>query len=234
MTPPLSHTRRVDLSYHLAEAKAWLDTVAAPTDSTAIAYAAFELRLAIERIGLEYYRRIRGNVLDESDLSTLASFKRMENRIYELEGHQQVLDAKLEFMSIVMRAMQAPVVLARPNLGRLSRHWHECSDLCHVTWTLSAATNPQLTLQSKEQLVTIHAYILSLTESLVSWPVIHDPAFAALRDEFVAGRATESDVMAYLKKVGIWARLMRPGQPSEFVGTAIPPVSENVDSGSAA
>src|SRR5438105_15864899 len=50
--------RRAELGYHLAEGSAWLSASDAGANSTQLSYAAFELRLEIERIAFEFFLRL--------------------------------------------------------------------------------------------------------------------------------------------------------------------------------
>jgi hypothetical protein len=66
----------------------WLNGATSPLDTTAISYAAFELRLEIERIGVEYLQAVNGGRIEQDDVRVIESFKRLENRIYKQDGHQ--------------------------------------------------------------------------------------------------------------------------------------------------
>lgn len=106
--------------------------------TTLLSYAAFELRLEIERVALELLARMQR--LTAEDWNTLQSFGKMEARIYQLEGHQRHIDRKIELSNVMLEALQVDWRLQPINLGELRRAWHECSELCHITWSLIAAT----------------------------------------------------------------------------------------------
>jgi hypothetical protein len=56
-----------------------------------------------------------------------------------LGEHQQELDRKMAFMNVVLRLAGAQFQLVTINVGKLSSLWHECSELCHVYFTLLLA-----------------------------------------------------------------------------------------------
>ena len=216
--PPLSPTRHLGLNYHVEEGAAWLAASDAGSRSTMLAYAAFELRLALERLMLEYLVRIEGNQLTADSLKLLSSIKRVENRIYELEGHQREIDRKFEVFEILFDMLQVPFMLAKPQFGDLSRYGHECSDLCHVTWTLYGASNDQKILADAfRRLSEIHAYLKTHTGQLVTWPAFAEPAAQQLERRHIAGDASADDVRAHFRKRGVWAATTRPDGTSEFV-----------------
>src|SRR4051812_16561351 len=98
--------RQNAVGYHLAEAEAWLAASNGGEYTTPLSYAAFELRLEIERIAVELLGRIKGQLTGD-DLDTIQSFGRIENKVYELAGHQRLLDKKVEFSNILLEALQA-------------------------------------------------------------------------------------------------------------------------------
>jgi hypothetical protein len=67
----------------------------------ALSYAAFEFRLAIERLGIHYWGELLSRPLEEKDIRS--SFKKIEKRIYALAGHQKEIDGHFEFMRVVLR-----------------------------------------------------------------------------------------------------------------------------------
>lgn len=202
---------------------AWLADSAGGTNTAALSYAAFELRLAIERLAVHYWVELLGRKLEEHDLRDIESFKKIEGRIYELGGHQNQINLHFEFMRVVLNFIKINWNLPTPNIGQLSRHWHACSELCHIGWSL-ACGDSQLRVDTFETLKEIHDSLASQVNGLVTWPAVHDGTFADLRNRFVSGHANPNDVRAYFEKTGVWARVeYKDGRTPEFVGDPIPP-----------
>jgi len=194
--------------------------------TAALSYATFEFRLAIERLALHYWRQLLGRRPEGEDLRDIRSFKKIEQRIYALGGHQREINGHFEFMRFVFKLGEIKFDFVTPNLGEFAKQWHNCSELCHISWTLSCSV-PQLQIAALRTLKSIEKSLTEQIGGLASWPIIHDPTFAGLRDRYVAGEANSGDIGAYLKKVGFWARAeYKDGRPSEFVGKAIAPNEE--------
>lgn len=127
-------------------------------------------------------------------------------------------------MRIVLGALKIEGSLHAHQLGKLSKYWHDCSELCHISWPLSCSAlevrqNAFISLQDVEQALPAHA------ESM-GWPVIRDPAFSTLRDKFVSGHAKESEILLYFEKTGLWAQLIHPDGTEHFVGEPITPTKK--------
>lgn len=214
--------RSPSLNHHVSQGSAWLVASAEGANTAALAYAAFELRLAIERIGLQYWMDLLGPSIQTSDFKDLRSFKAIENRIYELAGHQQEINGHFRFARVLLQHLKIDSPLPTPRLGELSKRWHECSELCHIAWTL-AATHRPMTIEAHQALREIEALVKEHVGGLI-WPSITDPELLALRSRFISGNADENDVLNYLKKTGSYA-VYKPndGSPATFVGKAIPP-----------
>ena len=107
-------------------------------------------------------------------------------------------------------------------MGQLSRHWHQCSEFCHVGWTF-ASQEAEVRRQAHQVLTCIKVALEGHTSGLIAWPKVLNGELAGLRDRFLAGRAYESEVLAHLKGTGAWARVEHPDGRMEFVGRPIPP-----------
>ena len=220
--PPLSLARHIGLNYHVEEAKNWLRLAMFGEATTALAYAAFELRLGIERILIQYLAAVEPGSRPDPAISVSA--KRIENRIYHLEGHQREIDAKFRFMEIVFEMLGMPRTLAHPKLGELSGWWHQCSELCHASWTISALSMGEAKKRSiYEELTGVADRLSAQVAQVVGWPQIADPRFLALRERYLLSEATDEDVRAFLRQTGLWARIERPDGTAEFFGGAVPP-----------
>lgn len=219
-------SRSTDLRHHVVQGAAWLQQSDHGTNTTALSYAAFEFRLAIERLAVHYWTQLLGRRPEAEDLHDIRSFKRIEQRIYALGGHQREINGHFEFMQYVLNLLEIKGALVTPNLGRLTDQWHRCSELCHIGWTLSCSV-PQIQSAALQTLKNIEEFLTEQINGLASWPIIHDPAFADLRDRYVAGEVNSNDIKAYLEKIGLWTRVQyKDGRPSEFVGKPIAPNEE--------
>jgi hypothetical protein len=218
--------RTPDLKHHVTQASAWLAQSSEGANTVALSYAAFEFRMAIERLGIHYWADLFSRPLEEKDIRDLPSFKRIENRIYELGGHQKEIDGHFEFMRVVLRLLKIDRAIPTPKLGQLSKYWHKCSELCHIGWSL-ASTDSQLVARSYTDLKVLEALLIEQVSDLTGWPRIADSSFVDLKVRFVNGLANAGDVQRYLEERGAWARVRyNDDRPSEFVGEPIPPKVE--------
>lgn len=212
-----------DLAHHVRQAVAWLSASANGDNTAALSYAAFELRFAVERLAIHYWATLLDRKLEEKDLREIESFKRIERRIYELGGHQREIDGHFAFMRVVLGAMKIDTPFHTPQIGALSKCWHDCSELCHIAWPLSCA-EPEVRENAFTALTEIAKTLSAHVQSL-GWPVLKDAAFAELRNRFIAGEATADDVLSYLQRTGIWAKaVFTDGKAPQFVGKAVPPI----------
>jgi hypothetical protein len=216
-----------DLAHHVHQGIAWLSASVEGENTAALSYAAFELRFAIERLAVHYWRVLLNREPEEQDFRDIKSFKRIEHRIYELAGHQKEINGHFEFMRIVFRAMKIDATFHTPQIGELSRRWHECSELCHIGWPLVCSV-PEIRKAAFTSLTEISESLSAHIRSL-GWPVLQDTAFAELRNRFIADEASSEDVLAYIHRTGLWARAEFPdGRPAQFIGE---PVSPKVTAG---
>ncbi len=219
----LALSRTSNLRHHVDQGAIWLDKCDGGANTVALSYAAFEFRLAIERLAVHYWAQLLNRRPKAEDLYNIRSFERVRKRILELAGHQKEINKHFDFMQVVFDLLEINIRMVAPNVGQLHRHWKECSELCHIGWTLSCSV-PELRTQSVKVMQETRETLLDLLNSQNAWPIIHDSAFANLRDQFVAGLATSADVRVYLEKTGLWTKLeYKDGRPSMFLGKAIPP-----------
>jgi hypothetical protein len=177
---------------------------------------------------LQYWAALQLNGIQEKNFNDLKSFKGIEARIYELGGHQKEIDALFSFYAIVLETigMKPPVT---PNVGRLKKHWHACSELCHITWSV-VSSNPNIQKEAYAHLVETYDELDRFISGNVGWPDIRNSAFFELKEYFIAGKASSDDVRAYLKKIGVWAKFIpNDGGPAFFVGEAVPPDNGGTD-----
>src|SRR4051812_12554347 len=127
---PISLHREPGLPFHHAQGRAWLQASQMGANSTPVAYAAFEFRLAIERVALEFLVRVQGTEQTKADLSRLRSYKAVEKQIRRLAGHQRTIDRSIQFQNLLLEAAGAKFTIIPIQISKLSRHWHECSEFC--------------------------------------------------------------------------------------------------------
>lgn len=216
---------QLDLPHHISQGVAWLSASNNGENTAALSYAAFELRFAVERLAIHYLRVLVDQKLGEQDLHDIKSFKRVERRIYAVAGHQAKIDGHVAFMRVINSALKIDTQLHSPQITSLSKYWDEYSDLCHISWVLSCKL-PEVQATSFSKLTEIAemltVYVKSIEQSF-GWSFLKEATFAELRDRFVSGDATEDDVVAYLKRIGIWAKVEYPdGRPSHFIGEPVP------------
>jgi len=221
--PDISTQHQADAAHHVQQGVAWLSTSARGENTTALSYAALELRFAVERLAIHYWATLLDRRPEEQDLRDIKSFKRIERRIYELAGHQREIDGHFDFMRVVLSAMKIDTPLRTPKIGTLSKCWDECSELCHIAWPLLSSVS-EVRKDAFSALTEI-AETLSVQIQSLEWPVIKDIAFTKLRNKFIAGQATAEDVLTHLQRTGIWAKIEFPdGRTPQFIGEAIPPI----------
>ena len=183
------------------------------------------MRFAVERLAVHYWAALLNRKPEEQDLRDIESFKRVERRIYELGGHEREIDGHFAFMRIVLGAMKIDAPFHTPKIGALSKYWHECSELCHIAWPLSCGA-PEIRKTAYSTLTKIAETLYVQVQSL-GWPILKDAAFAELRSTYIAGEATESDVLAYVQRIGIWASAeFTDERAPQFVGKPVPPTEE--------
>jgi hypothetical protein len=222
----LERSRSLAADHHVTQGTSWLERSEGGANTADLSYAAFEFRLAIEFLAVRHWAMLLGRKVEEHDLHDLQSFKQIEHRIYELAGHQRQINGHYEFMRVVLHLLRIDILLITPNVGQLSKFWHECSDLCHIGWTLdcSVSAHRQRAFQTMHE---ARKMVLEQTSGLAFYPSI--PAgseFGKLRDQFTLGAASQDDVRGFLQSNGAWARIEFPhGRPSEFAGVPIPPTS---------
>jgi len=220
--PPLSPQRHPALNYHFEEGKAWLEVSNDGKNTSALSYAAFEFRLAIERIVLQYWTALVPGGAEEITFKSIRSYKSIEKEIVEIAGHQKEINSQFEFARLLIQALKIPWKIPTPDIGKFSGYWHECSELCHIAWTLASA-NQELVFIAYRNLLEISDFLKEHVEGVVTWAKIADMPFREIQDDFVAGRVTADDVLNHLKKVGVYAVEHAEGKPPRFIGEAIPP-----------
>lgn len=211
-----------DLKQRIQQGIAWLERSSMGAKTTALSYAALELRYAIEQLALGHWYELIGRKITPENEGDVDSYKGLEARIRKIAGHQLAIDRHFEFTRIMMGELKIPMPLHTPQLGKLKTHWHTCSKICHLGWPLSS-NRPGVATTTYRELCDVAETLKQHHDSL-GWPVISDPAFVELRRRFIDGHATTDDIVALMRKVGVHAQVVFPdGRPVRMLGEAVPP-----------
>lgn len=220
--PKLSLDRSLDLGHHLSQAKAWLGASGGGAHSAAISYAAFEVRLAAERICLQYYVKIVGSKEVKGKPGDMR-FRRMKEKIYATAGHQGEIDKQFEFMRAMFRVLGIEIAAPTPNLGRLSAIWNDCSEACHVFWNVGSTTNslpPEY--RPHDDLASYVEELEQFASATATWMRIQDAEFETLRLQHANGTLSDEDLRDALAERGAFAAVTRDGK-TQVAGKPIAP-----------
>lgn len=219
----LSHVNT--LAHHVAQCEAWLALSGAGTNTTPLSYAALELRYAIERLAVHYWAGMVAGTPDESELLEIGSFKKIEARIYELAGHQLKINRGFDFAELLSSILGIKLALARPNMPLLRRHWHTCSEVCHIGWALATSV-PDFVLKTHAELDTARLDIAAMVSGYQGIPRLDGSKMHQLQRDFIEGRIGEQEVREFVKAEGLNATFAaKPGAQETAVGTPIPAAS---------
>jgi hypothetical protein len=220
-----SLTRSRQIGYHCAEAELWLAASDNGINTTPLSYAAFELRLEIERIAVELLVRLGGGKLLPEDVRSLGTFRRLEGRIYELAGHQRHIDRKVEFINLMLAALQIDHRMQRINVGELKEAWHDCSKLCHVEWSLviDSPTGEAVAEEAFGIISDVHERVRKIVDTGVSWFSIADASFADIQARYVEGTIADAYVHSWFAEHGVYGTITSPDGATKFVGVPVPP-----------
>jgi len=214
--------RSAKLDHHLRQAQTWLRECDQGERSAMLSYAAFELRLAVERLAVHYWREITKDEPGEGSPQEVRSFKKLKSDIYRLGGHQLKINRLYEFVRIFMNALEIDKELSTPDIGRLSSYWSTCSEMCHIYGNIVCGVEVW-----RRETFAIPTEIASSLEGYVSslgWPKIVDSSFVDLKKGFMEGRVDEAEVVAFLQDRGVWAQTVYDDRrESQIIGRVIPP-----------
>jgi len=221
--PNSSLVNSPELQHHFMQAEEWLSASDEGTNKAYLGYAALELRYAIERLAVHYWASLVVDTNEKSELLNIGSFKGIEDRIYKLAGHQRKIDRAFDFVELLCRLLGIELAQTRPNIPALSKHWHTCSEVCHIGWALacvSSEVGPQTFSELQRvhrdvsRMVTVHANLLRLDSTKM-----HD-----LQRGYVEGMVSDEDVRAFVATQGLQASYVRrtPGAEPIQVGVDIP------------
>lgn len=221
--PELALQQSPALEHHVNQASVWLAASDKGKNTVPLAYAALELRFAVERLAVHYWAGLVVGTEAEAELMNVGAFKSIESRIYELAGHQREINRSIEFSELMCSMIGVTLPKGRPNLPILKKHWHSCSEMCHVGWAL-ACTSPEIGTQSHDVLVKVAADLEEMLKGMLGLPKIHDAATKEIEQAFIAGTITSDEAKGRLSERGLHAEFTpRAGDAPIPMGTAVPP-----------
>jgi hypothetical protein len=219
----LSIVNSPGLQHHLVQAREWLAASSEGTNTAYLGYAALELRYSIERLAVHYWASLVICTEDKSELLNIGSFKTIEVRIYELAGHQRKIDRSFDFVELLGRLLGIDVPMTRPNISALSRHWHACSEVCHIGWAL-ACVSPEVGPQTFKALEIAYHDVLPMVTGATNLVRLDGTKMHDLQRGYIEGTISDEDVRAFAMAEGLHARYVPPAPGTEpvLVGTPIP------------
>jgi hypothetical protein len=216
---PLSWKRQIPINYHYDEGKAWLKESRNGRRCTALAYAGFEFRLAIERIMFQYWFEL--NNFNEDHLDDIRSFKRMLNKIFKLAGNQNKIKKHIEFYQLLFQFLKIEKKFVIPNFSVLQKHYDTCCDFCHILWTIKKK-NRELTRSIFEALKEIESDLSCYMSGILSFPKTVDEKFNMIKEKFVNGEISNSNVLDYIENIGLHCTY-QDENGIRFIGTPVQP-----------
>lgn len=221
--PRLSLDRAFDIGHHVAQARAWLDASDNGRHAAAISYAAFEVRLAAERVCMQYYVKLVDSKEAKASPSDLR-FRRMKERIFATVGHQKRINKQFDFLRALLRLLRVEATAPTPDLNRLTAIWDDCSEACHVFWNLASATNPpRPDYKLHDDLAQYIDELGAYTAATAWWMHIHEPSMELLCERYAAGDLDDEGLRSELGKKGAFATYVARDGRSQVFGTPIAP-----------
>lgn len=65
--------------------------------------------------------------------------------------------------------LELPRNFVTPNVGKLNKHWQNCSEYCHVGWSLLWEDEGAV-ISARAELEDISNYLESQIQGLIGWP----------------------------------------------------------------
>ena len=128
MSDFLDHPRRVTSEWHFMQARKWLAFDGDRQLDNTLVYAAFEVRLAIERYFFELAFLLKGCELTEEEEKRCRSWSGIAALIKETDkSYRQTIEFTKIISSVVPRVPKVTTV----DTAFLRRRWQELSEFCH-------------------------------------------------------------------------------------------------------
>ncbi len=219
----ISLDRNIEMNHFISQARGWLEQSEEGKHSVAISYAAFEIRLAVERICMQYYVKLIGAKEAKASSNELGSFKKMKAKIFSVAGHQKEINKQFEFTRCLLKALNINAVVPTPDLGRLSAIWHDCSEACHIFWNVAEATEYERgEYKPYTDLVAYADELEQIANSTVAWLNSITPQMRVLMDKLEGMEDCEKLIRKHFSKEGLWAKFEpADGSPGYLIGDPI-------------
>ena len=228
----ISLDRKIETDHFISQARSWLEKSENGKRSVPICYAAFEIRLAVERICMDFYINLVGSKEAKADSKTLGSFKKMKAKIFDNVGHQKIIDEQFEFARCLLKALEIDTVVPTPNLGRLSSIWHDCSEACHIFWNVGKATEYEKgEYDPYSDLVAYANELAELSNGNVTWFTFMNPQMKELMEKVKGTEDCVELLREHFSKEGLRAVLTSAdGKHEQVIGKPIDPQGVHHDS----
>jgi len=151
----LKRKRGNSAGYHCALGQKWRRLGEPDKNHNALVYAAFEFRIAIERIVFELYALIRSlkNIPDD-EVDKYESITNNITYLMEIVMNQKNLYRLLKFNSIWFHEVSSfRSELSVPDIKILKNFWHGLSDYCHMQ------VKPNITWESPEWISNAYSFL---------------------------------------------------------------------------
>lgn len=223
--PSLALSHAPTLAHHITQAEAWLALSDSGQNTASLGYAALELRYAIERLAVHFWAGMIKGTNEEAELLEIGSFNKIEARIYELAGHQRKIDKGFEFAELLCRFLGITLSLAKPNIPLLKKHWHTCSEVCHIGWAL-ASQSPEVIASTFAELQKARIEVAAMAAGYSAIPRLDGPRMHKLQRDYIDGAITEEDVRAFVVSEGLKAEYQAtPSASAVPIGSPLQPAS---------
>jgi hypothetical protein len=218
-------SRSVELTHHIKQAVRWLELSELGEKSTPLSYAAFEIRLATERLCMEYYFNLVSAQGEKPDSNVIMSFKKMKNKIFGMAGYQKEINKQFEITRVIMKIMNIEIDIPTPNFGRFSAIWHDCSEGCHIFWNVAEAVGLEDSGHDPYSDLTGYAEELAgYAKAAGTWLQVRDSNLNDVIKGCDDAEDYEETLRVHFEKIGVHAvYLPADGNESVAIGTPIEP-----------
>jgi hypothetical protein len=203
----IARQRQVTCAWHLHQVKSWLRFDRDRHLGNILAYAAYELRCAIERCLFELLVFMKDLKLSKEEEKKCNSWAGLTSLMNEASRSYKEYQKRVVFTNIAVRVMRMPVPPVNPvNIAFLRDSWQKVSIYCHMQ------LRPEETFNDKEW---VERGFAEIAKTLAEFERIYKDSFGIgdissmppevreLYQDFVADRVDQRQVEARL-------RLMEP------------------------
>ena len=211
----LKGKRENSAGYHCMLGQKWRRFGEHDKNHNALVYAAFEFRLAIERIVFELYALIRSlKDIPDDEVDKYENITNLITYIMEIVESQKNLYRLLKFNSIWFHeVIPYPSEISIPDISVLKKYWHGLSDYCHMQIKPTATwESPDWINKSYSLLNEVEKYLWEITVTKhFAFPQLNtwQPEVLDLLDMYVREEIDDAGVRTRL-------RLMKPVIEARF------------------